>query len=508
MLLAAVLLPFVPSPSRAAASCAADHPGGDWPSYGHDLSNTRSQPLETTITGGAAATLAPVWTHAAALDGDAGVFSNTPVVAHGCVFTFSSSGWAYALNADTGELVWRTQVGSSGEASLAVAEGKVVVHSGSAIFGSPGVVALDQATGSVLWSTVLTTGPGSGVTSSPVVFDGMVFSGVLEGLEFTADNRKITNGSFVITDLDTGEVLVKTHVIPDEDFAAGSSGGNIWATAVVDTAAHFAYVGTAASYSREEHPRTNAILKIEVDRSSDTFGQIVDFYSGVRDYYLNANGDLPCVALAEGTNFAEGLGRCFRGDHDFGGSPVLYTDGQGRTIVGEAQGSGVFHAVDTATMEPVWTALVAGPGAARVSTAMDGDALYSAEIGEGTLYSLVRETGDYRWMRPAADGFHYNPPAVANGVVYMSTGTGMLLAFDARSGFPVLVRPMHADAGVAAALGGGVAIARNTVYAVAGGTVIAYRPAPEFASQAALIDAAVLPAIPASPVVKHLEKPV
>src|SRR4051812_35984166 len=49
--------------SKIPLGCATTTPGGgDWRSYGGDLSNSRSQPAETTIDPTRAATLAPRWT--------------------------------------------------------------------------------------------------------------------------------------------------------------------------------------------------------------------------------------------------------------------------------------------------------------------------------------------------------------------------------------------------------------------------------------------------------------
>jgi hypothetical protein len=73
--------------------------------------------------------------------------------------------------------------------------------------------------------------------------------------------------------------------------------------------------------------------------------------------------------------------------------------------------------------------------------------------------------------------------------VWLASGLGILHAFDAATGAPLLARPMQVDAGgFCMNAGGGVAIARNTVYAVcgdgepglgsnegAGGYIVAYR---------------------------------
>ena len=103
------LLPTAVGQARLPGCADPKHPGGEWRSYGHDLSNTRSQPKEKTIDPSNAATLEPKWvfdttTQKKVLDG--GTFQNTPVIADGCVYTSTSTGWVFAINADTGKLVW------------------------------------------------------------------------------------------------------------------------------------------------------------------------------------------------------------------------------------------------------------------------------------------------------------------------------------------------------------------------------------------------------------------
>ena len=87
----------------ASATCApANAPGGDWPSYGHDLHNTRNQTDEHVIGTSNASSLAPAWSFSIAAAKGTGGFQSTPVEADGCVFAATNTGWVFAVNADTG----------------------------------------------------------------------------------------------------------------------------------------------------------------------------------------------------------------------------------------------------------------------------------------------------------------------------------------------------------------------------------------------------------------------
>ena len=88
------------------AKCGkADHPGGDWPSYGQNLQNTRAQDQEKKIDASNAGSLTPAWMFTGDIEaGETGAFQATPVIAEGCVYMTNGSGWIYALNADSGKL--------------------------------------------------------------------------------------------------------------------------------------------------------------------------------------------------------------------------------------------------------------------------------------------------------------------------------------------------------------------------------------------------------------------
>src|SRR5436190_10442938 len=131
----------------AAATCATTNPaGGEWRTYGHDPSNTRSQPAEKTIGPLEAATLAPAWTFSTKGAGAGGDFTGTPVVADGCLFVASSRGWVFALNADTGAVVWKAKVPKGGvNSTVTISGGRAIVAVSNA--GAPYLMAFAEKPG-------------------------------------------------------------------------------------------------------------------------------------------------------------------------------------------------------------------------------------------------------------------------------------------------------------------------------------------------------------------------
>jgi polyvinyl alcohol dehydrogenase (cytochrome) len=437
--------------------------------------------------------------------GAGGDFTGTPIVADGCIYVGSNSGWVFAINADTGALVWKASVPAGGiiNSTVSLADGKVIAAvsrpaaapgcTGSNCIG-PYVVAFDQATGAPSWTSVpIDTQAGSDSYSTPVVFDGVVMTGISGGSAELADetNRYAFQGNVVLLDVTNGSVLKKVWTIHSPDIVDDYAGGGVWSTAAVDIDTKVAYFGTGNPFKPQaEHQNTNAIIRIDVDRASPTFGTVLNAYHGTLDEYVPGFSTLPCIDMP-GNNppyYPQGIGSCGDIDLDFGASPNLFRDASGRKLVGGGQKSGVYHAADALTMAGVWSTVLGPPslaGGIVGSTAYDGNAIYGPVTQGGYEWSVAKSDGAIRWVAPTADGAHYaNATAIANGVVYTVDLKGFLDAYDSRNGLPLLHYPIAAggtgtDPVVSWA---GVSVARNTVYAAVGvsglpnGFIAAFRP--------------------------------
>ncbi len=462
--------------ASAASGCApAAHVGGDWPIYGQSYANARSQPAEKTISPTTVATLEPAWTFSPGNVGGKGQLQSTPVIGGGCVYVTTSSGYIYALNADTGELQWgdRYAVTVQGVCcggtlfAPAYHEGVLYmnVSSNPATGGAgPHVLALNAATGAVIWRSLpVSTEPGAYTNSSAVWYEGMIWIGI-SGPE-QAPNRV---GGFAFLDANTGEILVRTRTIPDDQAAKGYGGGSIWTTAAFDPTNDTGYAGTGqpSAWAGNESERVNAIVKFDADRTSPTFGQILDSMKGTWD-------DAPYI------------------DVDFAGSPTLYKDALGETMVAEFQKSGWLHAGYTRHMTAGWSRPVAPFGTALgnySSTATDGKNIFVHGFLPGQLWSVNGTTGIPNWVVPVPTTLAANPVTYTNGVVYLPDGKGVLNAFDATTGATLLARPMSADTPAACGnSGGGLSIARNTVYSVCGDKGVQFSIGPTDAASGWLI---------------------
>lgn len=478
-------------PARA-ASCGADsHPGGEWRTYGQDLLNHRNQRAETVIGPDNVGSLEPAWMFGTNAAGANGTIESPPMVADGCLFFATQSGYVFSLNADTGDLVWKVQM-SHTVTSLAIAGGRVFADVSRP--GSPFMQAIDQETGALLWSTTLAEMPGSDATGSPVAFGDMVATGVscigAEGASGAA--RHACRGVFVILRQSDGAVLGRAWGIPDEDFAAGYAGGGMWGVPAIDLASGYAYEGTGNPFSAREHARTNAVVKIDIDPSRSTFGTVLTSYKATPELYAPAVGTYKATCDVD-ANFAT----CEEPDVDVAQAPTIFDNARGQRIAVIGQGSGVTHALRADTMEGAWQSLTGMPYASQRGggTAYDGNYIFQVVGAPGAIWALDPLTGTPVWVTPTGIGTNtHNPTAYANGVLYTPGGTirpnhlsglpsvPFLVALDAATGNVLLQRPLGPDISDVAqgSVAGGVIVARNTVYVpvngvLGGGYVVAYK---------------------------------
>lgn len=487
LVLTLVLSPlFAYGATAAGASCVRAGAGGEWANFGRDLANTRTQQAPGEVGAPAAPLLSKRWAFSSVGAGGTGTFQSTAAVAGGCVYAGTSTGWVFGVSANTGELVWKRYLGPpaaslGGLFGLAVAGGDVVgIMSGP---NGPYAFSLDGLTGREVWrSAVIDSFPGDYSNASAVVFRGLLFVGYS-----SPEGEQDSRGGFALVDTATGKVLKRTYVVPDSYFRKGYGGAGIWATPAIDASTGYAYVGVGNPYTtNKEYRYTNAIVKIDLDRSRSTFGTIVDGMKGNVDQYYPEATALADTPVCEQAPLPADLDRpwCGQLDVDFGSAPNLYRNSAGEVLVAEQQKSGVMHVAYADTMEEAWSAVVGLPCQAcnAEAHAYDGKRIYVVGTPGGYLWALDPDTGHYDWVAPVVDGIHYQAITVAAGVVYTADTKGNLDLFDAATGAPLGQRPMSLDTGSDAcvALSGGVTVAEGSIFATCdegaqgGGWIIAY----------------------------------
>lgn len=164
-----------------------------------------------------------------------GQLEGTPVVIDGVMYVSTGTRSVLALDAATGEIKWRyrpdTPGPTGGNKGVAVAEGKVFLGRRDNV-----LVALDQQTGETVWETELTTERGAYVSAPAVYYDGLVYMGLSGG-----DSG--ARGQMGAYDAETGREVWRFYTIPgaDDRFVdtwEGDSykngGGGVWVSPTID----------------------------------------------------------------------------------------------------------------------------------------------------------------------------------------------------------------------------------------------------------------------------------
>jgi quinohemoprotein ethanol dehydrogenase len=219
--------------------------GKDWVTNGGNLTNNRYSTLkqiDTTNVG----KLKGAWMTRLKGSGVGGKYSfeASPLVKDGIMYVVTGNDDVFALNAKTGETIWEYWSGIEQNIStvccgwvnrgLAMGEGQIYLGQLDA-----NVVALDMKTGKVAWKTPIEKWQnGYGVTSAPLYYDGIIYSGITGG-EFGV------RGRLTALDAKTGEIKWRWFTLPapgekgSETWPAGTDhsmrgGAAIWNTPAVD----------------------------------------------------------------------------------------------------------------------------------------------------------------------------------------------------------------------------------------------------------------------------------
>jgi polyvinyl alcohol dehydrogenase (cytochrome) len=375
------------------------------------------------------------------------------------------------------------------------------------------LVAIDKDSAAVKWVAPLHEGhPAAVMTGSPVLDGDRLYVGVSSQEEFSKYVSGYVcctfRGSVVALDVATGNVIWRTHTISDDayysDAGAGvvdAGDGGTWlpayagvavwsSTPVVDRKRKQLYVTTGNNYiepaagpSKADGNYVDAVIALDLDTGKvkwanslpeggkdiwtlfDTSGPDSDFGAGANLFTAKINGvakDLVGAGQKSGMYYAfdpdtgatvwktqVGPGGHLGGIHwgtATDGTRIYVginnSTGASLTLLGkgphsgEMTTSGIWSALDTANGEVVWQ--VADPAldkplsGASVNgpVAVVNGVLFGGSMdAKGTMFAFNAETGEKLWSFESG-GTVYGGPAVANGVVYWG------------SGYPSSIRPL------------------------------------------------------------------
>lgn len=234
-------------------SAMLDDPApGNWLRWGRSASGQNSSPL-ATINKENVTTLAPAW-RAPLRPGPS---MSVPLVLDGVMFLHTFPDTVLALDAVTGDVLWRYQHETKGQASSKMG---IALHGNKVLVPTSDLhmLALDMRSGKLLWDHEIRTeaensGPLSSyqLRSAPLVAGGKVLQGVTASF--------VSRGGFILAvDLETGEESWRFNTIPrpgepgDESWndvpLDRRSGGSVWHQGTYDPELNLVYYGVAPTY--------------------------------------------------------------------------------------------------------------------------------------------------------------------------------------------------------------------------------------------------------------------
>lgn len=430
-----------------------------WPDAGNGLANWRYQPAEKTIEKGNANKLAPKWVYHPGHD-----VSATPSVEAGAVYFPDWSGNVTKLNAANKAVVWTTSIAAVTGVPGAVSRTTPTISGNTVLVSTQRgarLLALNKATGAVLWIRHVDPHPFAILTQSPSVSNGVVYQGVASSEEGVAADPSYPCCTFIGSmnafSLATGQPLWRTEFAPSNGGAPGGySGAAVWGSVpVVDAARGSLYVTTGNNYDVPQDVADCVALDPDAicDDPANLIDAVValDLMTGAVKWSTKLGGadawNVACFFF--GVNCPAPTGP----DFDFGQGAMLLrakVAGKQRDVLAAGQKSGVFWGLDPATGAVLWSTQ-AGPGGTlgglEWGSATDGQRIYFAisnnenhpydghpELGVGGAWgALDPGTGAILWRTPdpnavffapgpfgniVTDGIDPGAVSVANGVMY------------------------------------------------------------------------------------------
>jgi len=366
--------------------------GPSWNGWGNGSANARFQPRsQGKLTASDLNRLQLEWAF-----GYANVSSARPqpTIAGGRLFAASENGHVYALNPKTGCRYW-TYEALAGIPTAAVV-GRYRAADGTDGFGvffgdrKANAYAVDAQTGKLIWVRKVDSHPAAAITGALAYDNGRVFVPV-QGLNEEAKDGFAGypcctfRGSLSALDANTGVLLWKTYTVaesmprpPSQDGtpAYGPAGGGIWSAPTVDSERRLVYVSTGNGYAEPAQSTTDAVLALDIN-----------------------TGELKWLRQMAPNDA--------RSDFDLSAPPMLVRLG-GRQLLVVPQKSGMAWALDPAKLGTVVWQYRFGKGSvlgAQWGMAVEGDDAYVGVADlvtqtPGGLRALALSDGHLVWEKP------------------------------------------------------------------------------------------------------------
>jgi len=437
--------------AQSSNSCSTNSGLGDWSAkpawngWGAGITNARFQD-------GAGAQLPPdqvarlklKW--AFGFPGAKAVYGQPTVVA-GRVFLGVDTGSVYSIDATRGCSYWSYQAAGPVRSAVSIGPGRSAGES-LAYFGDlkGNVYALNAATGEQVWKVQVDAHPNAHITGAPQLYQNRLYVPVASDEEAAAVDAAYPccsfRGSVAALDALTGRQIWKTYVIPEAAKVTGKNakgtqqfgpaGGGVWNSPTLDPKRHALYVGTGDSYTAPAAKTTDAILALDMDSGKVLWAM------------QDLAGDAWVVSCITGRGTPENCPKDAGPDFDFGASPILRTLPNGKNVLIAAQKSGIIWAHDPERKGAVvWKTSVAskqpGPqGQVNFGGSADERNAYFG-LDSGGVVALSLANGERLWftdIQPDSGrhGGHDAAVSTMPGVIFSGGWDGVLRALASDNG--------------------------------------------------------------------------
>jgi polyvinyl alcohol dehydrogenase (cytochrome) len=334
--------------------------------------------------------------------GDTSAFAQPTVIGRQ-VFIGSAGGVVHALRADTGCLQWTFQANGPIRSALVAVpvDGKHLL-----LFGdlTGWFYALDAATGQQVWRKRPEEHEAVRLSAPPLVHDGIAYVPVASWEESRSFNPEYPcctfRGSVVALRVRDGSVVWKTYTIPAPAAPTGKtpvgtptlgpSGVGVWGSPTLDLKRRRIYVTTGNNYTMPATSTSDAIMALDLETGAIAWTKQVL----PSDVYNSA-----CSTTPKGPTCPEGNGP----DYDFGSPAILVSTTGGRELLLAGQKSGVVWAFDPdKNGEVMWETRVGQGGingGVQWGMTSDGEQVYAA-----TSDAVAIRTATERLIDPKVGG--------------------------------------------------------------------------------------------------------
>lgn len=441
----------------SAAAQGAQSSSAGWPYWGHDLEGTRYQP-SPGFTAADVPRLKLKWAFAypGGVASTAPIVANGRLYVAsmtGQVFALDSATGCTRWSVNVGAPVKAAlSVGLSDNATGL----KALVYVTD--FGG-GVHALDARDGSAVWSTRVIDDPAlNSVSGSPLLAEGRLYVPIT-GMEDTlAANPSYgccrARGSLVALDAATGSVLWRSYPITEAPQPTGKNaygvqmfgpaGAGIWTAPTYDSKRHLVYAATGNDYSAPGSDASDAVIAFDPKNGAIRWKMQV---------FRNDIWILGCDTIPR-VNCPSEHGP----DLDFASPPMIRALPDGHQLLLIGSKSGIFYALDPDDSgRIVWKvrlsdgdakgAIMFGPASSEkaVFVTLSNPAGSTTGAPPGGTFALNIPDGKVLWSAsPAKPACHWGdsgctsaqpaPLAAMPGVVFSGAADGHIRAYDTRDG--------------------------------------------------------------------------